>query len=148
MKFFQELIWDLGELTKLPLHIDDHGACTLLIEELFPIQLDMDQAEENVVIIALLGEVPPGRFREELLKGALKANGSYQPWGTLSYSQKKDALILHAFLDATECRVQTLVDFLVPFIAHAESWQQALQSGTLPQNFASSEPSPPPFGLR
>lgn len=149
MDIFQQLIWDLGEITKLPLHVDENRSCRLLIEGKLPVHLEMDSTGDYLIVAAMLPEIAPGRFREEILKAALKTNASYHSFGVLSYVEKKNILVLHKLLLASQCSAQQLIDFLIPFIEYAESWQKAIESGIPP---SSSEPlpsdSPPPFSLR
>ena len=42
MDQFQELLWDLGELIQLPLHVDKNQACKLIVGERLEIQMQMD----------------------------------------------------------------------------------------------------------
>ena len=62
MDKFQELLWDLGELIELPLHIDKNRACNLLLDESLEMQLQMDERDENVLVCAFLADVPPAFF--------------------------------------------------------------------------------------
>ncbi|MEM7174595.1 MAG: CesT family type III secretion system chaperone [Chlamydiota bacterium] len=150
MNFFQELVWDLGEMMKIPFHIDENNACRLLIGEKLPIQLEMDDMGENVLVAASVSEIPPGRFREDLLKAALKANAPYNPHGALAYVEKKNILVLYKFLAISQCTAPKLVEFLVPFIEYAESWQASVLSGIppSPSQHTNKRDLPPPFSIR
>ncbi|MCB1072525.1 MAG: CesT family type III secretion system chaperone [Chlamydiia bacterium] len=146
MDKFQELLWDLGELIELPLHVDKNHACNLLLDENLEVQMQMDKHGENLLVCAFLGDVPPGRFRENVLKDALKVNGQYQPFGSLAFYEKKNMLILHQFLPAEKLNGEKLAQHLEVFIEEAEEWRRALASGsTAPIKYHSVESKPPPF---
>ena len=145
MDKFQELLWDLGEYIKLSLHIDKNNACSLLLDETLEVQMQMDKNEENLIICAFLGTIPPGRFRENVLKDALKVNGRYRPFGSLAFYEKKNMLILHQFLLAEKLNGEKLVEHLEVFIGEAEEWRSALVNGaTSPIKYRRVEAKPPP----
>ncbi|MDJ0652485.1 MAG: CesT family type III secretion system chaperone [Simkaniaceae bacterium] len=146
MDKFQELIWDLGQLIELPLHIDKNHACNLLLDENLEVQMQMDKDQENVLICAFLGAISPGRFRQNVLKEALKVNGQYHPFGSLAFYEKKNMLILHQFIPAEKVNGEKLVKSLEIFIEEAEEWRRALASGaTAPIKYHSVASNPPPF---
>ncbi|MEM8727224.1 MAG: CesT family type III secretion system chaperone [Chlamydiota bacterium] len=146
MDKFQQLLWDLGELIELPLHSDKNRACNLLLDENLEIQIQMDKNEENLLICAFLGEISPGKFRENVLKDALKVNGQYCPFGSLAFYERKNMLLLHQFLAAEKLNGETLVARLEAFIEEAEEWRQALANGaTAPVKYHSFGSNPPPF---
>lgn len=146
MDKFQELLWDLGELVQLPLHVDKNQACNLLLDENLEVQMQMDKHGENLLVCAFLGEIPPGRFRENVLRDALKVNGQYQPFGSLAFFDKKSLLILHQFLPAETLNGEKLNEHLEVFIEEAEEWRRALASGsTAPIKYHSVDSKPPPF---
>ena len=146
MDRFQELLWDLGELLELPLHVDKNHACNLLLDDKLEIQLQMDSHEENVIIWAFLHEIPPGKFRENVLKDALKVNGEFHPFGSLAYYEKKNMLILHKFVPAETISGERLMEKLENFIEEAEEWRSAIErGGTSPLKYHSADSNPPPF---
>jgi len=146
MDRFQELLWDLGELIEIPLHVDKNHACNLLLDDKLEIQLQMDPREENLIIWAFLHEIPPGRFRENVLKDALKVNGEFHPFGSLAYYEKKNMLILHNFVPAEALSGEKLMEKLEKFIEEAEEWRSAIErGGTSPLKYNSADAKPPPF---
>lgn len=126
MDRFQELLWDLGEIIELPLHVDKNHACCILLDERLKIQMEMSSEEESLLVASFLSELPPGRFRENILKEALKLNGTYHPFGTFAYIKKTNVLLLHKTLLAKDLNGQKLADFLEIFAAEAERWQNAI----------------------
>ncbi len=146
MDRFQELLWDLGELIELPLHVDKNHACNLLLDDRLEIQLQMDSHEENLIIWAFLHEIPPGKFRENVLKDALKVNGEFHPFGSLAYYEKKNMLILHKFIPAEKLSGEKLMEKLEKFIEEAEEWCSTIKrGGTSPSKYHNANAKPPPF---
>src|SRR5579872_2904597 len=92
---FNELLHSLGKLLGLSLQADKNNACALQIKKGIIIQLQPDVAMEKVLIASKIVEVPPGKFRENVLKEALKANGFPDPRvGTFSFLPNNNTLIL------------------------------------------------------
>ena len=146
MDKFQELLWDLGEIIQLPLHIDKNLACNLLLDENLEVQMQLDNHGENFLICAFLADVPPGRFRENVLKEALKVNGHYQPFGTFAFYEKKNMLILQQFLPVEKLSGEKLAEHLEIFLEEAEEWRKAIENGTTaPIKYHSIDSPPPPF---
>lgn len=129
MDRFQELLWDLGEIIEVPLHADKNHACEILLDDTLTIHLEMDSHGEDLVIGSFIAELPPGRFRENVLKESLKVNATYHEFGSLAYIEKNNILILHKNLPTDELTGQKLGDFLEMFIAEAESWRSAIVDG-------------------
>ena len=149
MDRFQELLWDLGALIEVPLHIDKNHACRLLLDETLPIQMELSEERGELLIGAFLGEIPPGRFRENVLKESLKVNGAAHPFGTFAYIDKINTLVLHTFLPAETVSGETLAAFLEGFIAEAKTWQEAISSGQLApsHHLKTYDKHPSPYNL-
>lgn len=130
MDRFQELLWDLGEIIEVPLHIDKNHACRILLDEKLAIHMEMAEERDELLIGAFLSEIPPGRFRENVLKEALKANASYHFFGIFAYIEKINTLVLHTYLPVSHLNGDKLAEFLEGFIAEAESWRQAISNGS------------------
>jgi len=129
MDNFQKLLWDLGELLELPLHVDKNNACKLLLDEKLEVQLEMDADEQALLIVAFIAEVLPGRFREDVLKEALKVNNLCHPYGSFSYIEQNNYLVFHQYLQSDDLSGKKLAKHLESFIAEAEEWRTALASG-------------------
>ena len=129
MDRFQEILWDLGELTEMPLHVDKNRACKLLLEGSISLQIEMDDTKDRLLIAGIITEIPAGKFRENVLKEALKVNSTYHPFGVFSYVEKINSLILFNELIASEITPEKLLDFLESFIEEAHSWRLAIHSG-------------------
>ena len=146
MDRFQELLWDLGEIVNVPFHVDKHRACRILLEEKLAVHMEITQEGESLLIGALLGEIPPGRFRENGLNESLKVNAIPNPLGSFSYIEKTNTLVLQNFLALDTLNGEKLAQFLDDFIREAESWREAISQGHFaPHKYLSAHSNHPPF---
>ena len=130
MDRFQELVWDLGEIIEVPLHVDSNHACQLILDDHLQLQMEMDSHEERLLVSSLISEIPPGKFRENVLKDALKVNSTYQIFGSFSYIENKNHLVLHKYLQTEHLSGEKLAKFLLLFIDEVEEWYKALLNNT------------------
>lgn len=127
---FEELLHDLNRFFELNLHVDKHNACTIQIHPDLAIQLQLDIGQENLWIFSHLIEIPPGKFRENVLKEALKANGLPDPRiGILAYLALKNTLILYQKYPLSILSGEKLSAFLGAFLEMADTWRQAIFNG-------------------
>lgn len=129
---FNALLRELGQILGVPLHTDRHNACAIKIKERLKVQIQIDPEQEKLLIVAKLSELPPGKFREEVLKKGLQENNLPDPRiGTFSYLSAAHALILYERHPVDLLNGEKLASFLIPFIALAEKWNDAILSGQL-----------------
>ena len=76
---FEELLTELGQFFHLDLHSDIHHACTIQIHPFLTVQLQLDSTQEHLWFFSPLIETPPGKFRENILREALKTNDQPEP---------------------------------------------------------------------
>ena len=146
---FDELIQGLSKEFDLPLHVDKNHACAIQIRKGLIVQLQSDAAQEKLLITCKIVEVPPGKFRENVLREALKANNSADPIvGIFSFVNQTSHLFLFQNYPFDLLNAERIASLIGPFFETAEKWKKAIESG-LP-----GPPSPPgkiganPFGLR
>ena len=96
MKSYKDLIADLSEKLGIDIYPDLNNVVTLKIEKRVKIHIETDSIEEFLILGAFIEELPPGKFRENILKNALKANYlvNKKP-EILSYLGRENTLILH-----------------------------------------------------
>lgn len=130
MSLFEILLEELGKVFELKLHTDRKGACSIQVRPNLVVQLQPDPSQEGLWIFALLAEIPPGKFREEVLKEALKANGlaTLRP-GVFGYVQNTNQLALSQKYPFEILDGERLCGLLGAFLDLAEKWQDALQQG-------------------
>jgi len=133
----RDLLEELGKIFDLPLEPDKQKSCSIVIDEKFKVQLELSRMQEKIILGAYLGVVPPGRFRENLLAHALKANAIYPRVGTLGYSPYHNQLALFDFLPLEGLNGEKLADQLALFIAKGNEWLEALKTGILPKIYVS-----------
>lgn len=126
---FEELLRELGEQFGVPLHADKKGACKLRINEQFYVQLEYMPHQEKLLLACFICEVPPGKYRENILKDALKANGPFPINGTLAYSERNNKLVLFSYLPMITLTGQKLADHLTLFVDKAKNWRIGVESG-------------------
>jgi hypothetical protein len=151
---FEELIQQLGATLGVPLHIDAHGACCLQVNEKIAVQIEPESRGENVVIAAFISHLNPGKYREEVLKEALKANAHFIRTGNigaiLSFCGHRNQLACHTYVPANDITTEKLLTSLTYLTETAISWLDALQSGQTAPAGVQMRPSASfsPFGIR
>jgi hypothetical protein len=129
---FAILLDDLGGLIQVPLHPDHQRKCHLSINGDLHLQLTEDEQNNQIVCATFIAEIPPGKFRENILKEALKENTLFPRLGSFSYSERNSQLALVSHLSFTGLHGDTMADFLELFIEKAFAWRAALATGQIP----------------
>lgn len=132
---FAELLHSLGNVFGMEMHPDKRNACAIQVKKGLVVQLEPDDTQEKLRIASRIVEVPPGKFRELVLKEALKANALPDPRvGTFAFVVNTTTLVLFQEYPFDLLTGERVAGLLIPFIDAAESWRTAIQSGL---------PSPP-----
>ena len=133
------IVEELGKVLKIALKPDKNNCCVLAFKNGSSLQMELDPRGENIILATDLGELTQGRYRENILREALKANGLPAPQcGIFAYGKKTEALLLTDQLSLDELTGEKLVEYLVPFMQKAEIWKNAIKSGEIP-SFTGSE---------
>lgn len=132
--YLEILLSEIGKALKIPdLHPDRNNSCLVNMPEGIKIQLEQNPRTDEFIIGADLGQVPPGRYREDLFREALKANGMPFPQhGILAYSAKTDHLILYETFRQRDLTGDRIADELSPFIEKAKKWRESMEKGEVP----------------
>ncbi len=127
---FNDLLASLGQLFGLTLHADKNNACALQIKKGLVVQLQPDERREKILLASRVVELPPGKFRENVLKETLKANAISDPFvGVFSYVAKTNHLVLFQQYPIDILNGERLAGLIIPFIEVAESWRDAIIAG-------------------
>lgn len=138
MSRFEELLQALGKAFHLKLHVDRSNACSIQIHDHLVIQLQLDTSQENLWIFSKLIEVPPGKFRENIFREALKANALPDPRTAIfGYLPNTNHLALFQKYPLEVLNGERLAGLIGAFLEMAESWMKAINSGQ------SAPPKPP-----
>lgn len=126
----EELLHQLGKVFHLDLHVDRTLACSIQVHQNLTIQLQLDVAQENLWIFSKLLEVPPGKFRENVFREALKANGLPDPCtAVFGYISNTNHLALFQKYPLEILNGERLAGLIGAFVEMAENWIQAIASG-------------------
>lgn len=142
---FGALLQELGNAMGVAgLHPDSNNSCMLKLKSGLIIQLELDRRGEFLILGADLGNVPPGKYRENLFREALKANDlPYPLHGILCYSRKSGHLVIFQKIHTRDLNGEKLAAEIAPFAEKAFTWSEALLRGDLPvvnQTFTSQKP--------
>ncbi len=135
---FEQLLKELGTIFQLSLHTDKSGACTLLIPPELAIQLQLDASQERLFLFSKLIVLPPGKFRENVLREGLKANAAPDPLpGCLAYLSSTNHLVLFQSYPLFILNGKRLAGLFGGFFEMTDSWRKAIERG---------QTAPPPKG--
>jgi hypothetical protein len=147
---FEELLNELGPLFNLPLHLDKYQACSIQVHSQLVLQLQLDISQENLFLFSKIVEIPPGKFRENVLLEALKANHLPDPCvGIFGYRAASNHLVLFQRYPLHILNGERVGGLVGAFIEFADLWRSAIESGrpspTPPSSIGISAPKP--FGM-
>lgn len=150
---FGAILQELGDALKMVhpgLQADENHTCLLKLKGDILIQIEIDRSGKYLIMGSELGAISPGRYRENLLTEAMKANAMPHPrYGTLAYSHHTDQLALFEMLSLRNLTGSKVAEFMMLFSAKAMLWKEALQRGEVPVIAPTSNKSSPNiFGLR
>lgn len=153
MSPFEDLIHALGMSLGIPLHVDHRGACCLQMNDKLRVQIEPDKTQDRIIIAAFITELNPGRFREDVLKEALKVNAQSVMSGNtgaiLGFAGRHNRLSCHTFLSTKNLTSDQLLAALTYLSEQSLAWLDAVQSGQIiPAALQTNRPLPAPFGMR
>ncbi len=132
---------------KCPLEPDENNSCLIHLGIGISIQIEMEKYG-FILVGSKLGSVHMGRYRDNLIKQALKSNASSFPsCGIFGFSQKSNQLILFIKIDPIKLSPHEIVNSLPPFINKAKIWKEAIEKGDIPALDRDSPVSDKPSGI-
>ncbi len=127
---FHDLIHELGEFVGEDLKVDPNQSCCIEVNQILKIQIELDPSGEKILLMTKIIELPPGKFRESVLKDALKANFlAEEKEGILSYLERQNTLVLCKDLYTHAITRDILYSHLIQFIERASKWQSSIEAG-------------------
>lgn len=146
------LLQELGKLLNIKnLQPDTNNSCLIKFPGEPSIQIELDKSHNNLMLCCNFGAVPPGRYRENVFREALKSNGLPPPHhGDFAYSKKTDNLIMIELLPITELNGDKVFNALAPFREKAKNWHESISRGEIPSTLqgAYSRGGSGMFGLK
>ncbi len=123
---------------------DINDSCLINLEMGMNLQIELDRYG-LILIGCRLGAVHMGRYRDNLIREALKSNEATRPsTGILGFSQKSSQLILFIKLNPNFISIHQIPTLLPPFLTKAKLWAEAIGKGEVPtpiNSIGSSKPS-------
>lgn len=145
------ILQDLGRSTMIPIRDlapDRNNSCLISLPGGVEIQLESDREDKNLMIGCKLSEVPLGRYKENLFREALKANGQQDGYGSFGYIPRTNQLVLFDMLSYNDLSGEKVADFLEKFLEKAMTWRTAINNGEIPSLVFSHRSGSGMFGLR
>lgn len=130
---FGAILQEIGRSFNVNLQPDVNNSCLLKLLNGLTIQMEIDKQGRYFIIGSDLGAVPTGRYRENLFKEALRANGMPAPrHGNFAYSKQKDHLLLIEMVPLKNINGEKIKAILQPFGEKAINWKSAIEKGEIP----------------
>ena len=130
MNKFEELIESLGQTLNIPLEAEQGSLCKLNAGDVLQLQIEYIENKDNILIASFLAELPPGKFREDVLIAGLKANSAEDSFGLFAYLQSNNNLVLQLYLPMS-ITPQNLADKIKQFIQTGTDWKEAIEQGNI-----------------
>lgn len=145
---FGAILKEFETFFNCPLKPDDNHSC--LIKMGIGIALQVELNRDGMILIGCrLGTLPMGRYRDLIIREALKSNDATSlASGILGFSQKLNQLVLFTRLDPNLLSPDYMLALLPPFVTKAKLWVDTIAKGELPASSAASSRLPSGiFGL-
>ncbi len=142
-----ELLESLGSILNISLTPDKYNACSIEIPPI-RIQLQLDSTQEKLLMFAKIIALPPGKFRENVLAEALKANGLSDPRpGIFCYIANTNHLALYQSYPLFILNGERLAGLFGSFFELGSAWHDSIQKGQI-ITVTPPTTSSIPFGMR
>ncbi len=128
------ILEDLGKTLDIPnLAPDENETCLIRLKNGIEVQIEKSREGNSLILGSDLGEIPPGKYRENIFEAALINNTHNIPRsGLLSYSLPVEHLIIFDMLPFKDLNGIVLADFLDVFSEKIKMWQDAIEHNEMP----------------
>ena len=110
--------------------------------------MELDKEEKNLRILSFFCELAPGKFRENVLGEALKANHTTTETGLLGFSDSTNELALYDVISMDGLDAPNLESHLAKWIDRIFIWKEAIEAGNASPEGDATPQAPKPFDLR
>ncbi len=149
---YESVLEEVGRELNVTLAPDRYDSCQIRLPEGLKIQLEIYQRTNQFLICFHLGSPPPGKYRENLLKEALKANGLPSPKnGIFGFSEKTEIFYLFELLPQDTLSGKKVLERIQAMKEKALTWTNAITNGDVPHVVSSATSGGgrmTPFGIR
>lgn len=136
---FESLLRELGEKIQLPLESSSNNNLSLKLKD-NEVVLQKDSKQPFLIISFEIAEIPIGRYRENLLREALKFNALNQLHaGVFAFSKKEQKLILFEMLPFSDISADQVFSIMQLLSEKVTVWKEALNRGNIPMIDPSSQ---------
>jgi|AMWB02.1.fsa_nt_gi hypothetical protein len=130
---FGALIEELAEVIQMKLTPDSHGAVMISYKDKLQVYIEPDVLGEAVDLLIEIGKPGEGKYRETILREALRANGQPFPrLGTFSYGQKRESLLIFETSPMEDLTGAQLAELITQLSDKARVWRDSIARGELP----------------
>ena len=138
---FGALIEELAAATKMKLAPDSHGSVMIRYKDKLRVYIEPDVLGETVSLLIEIGPPGEGKYRETILREALRANGQPFPrLGTFSYGQKKESLLIFETVPIEDLTGARLSELITQLADKARVWRDSVARGETPPIQPSASP--------
>lgn len=139
---FESLLKDLGEKINITqLESTRNNNITLTLKGKNNVVLELHKTQPFLIISFDIAEIPPSRYRENVLREALKFNGLNKIHaGIFAFSKKSQKLILFDMLPLDEISGEKVLSIMMDLTNKVSVWKEALNRGDIPVIEASAQP--------
>lgn len=148
---FKILVDELAQQLSVKLEPDTHNACRLQFKDGLVLSMQPNSTLDTLRVVVEIATPGQGRYREAILKEALRANGlPYPHVGTFAFSPKTDMLLLCDQLPMEELSGQRLAEIIKQLSDKAREWKESIARGETPvlRGVQSARASEGVFGLK
>lgn len=131
MQTLDTLLHQIGGIINIPLHAQEGRKCLLEVDRTMRIHLEEDFVKQKILILCLLCDIGAGKFRENILREALKANSYLSRSFDFGYLEKTNELAFHTYVD-TRIAAESMALYLEKCIVVGKNWISAIQNSQLP----------------
>jgi hypothetical protein len=129
---FERTLKELEFFFNCSLQSDENQSCLINMGIGVSLQLELD-SNDDLIMASVLGTLPMGRYRDNLIRQALKSNNASLPsQGIFSFSAKTNHLILFLLIDPSRLNADSVFKILPPFIEKVKLWKEAIEAGDTP----------------
>jgi hypothetical protein len=126
---FESLLKLLSNKFNTDLKIDQNQSCLISFDDTVNVQFELDEALENLIIFSPIAQLPPGKFRENVLLNALKENDKFPYLAVFGYLEKTNSLAIYNLLNFSSLDNETLYSFINAFVELAFLYHDAVLQG-------------------
>jgi hypothetical protein len=130
---FSALLEELGSAIKMKLAPDAHNACLIRYPDKLGVRMDPDQTGEFLYILIEIEKPGEGRYRESVMREALRANGLPPPRkGIFCFNLNKNLLMLFDQIPFEELTGLQLAEIIEGMSQKARLWRDSISRGEVP----------------